>query len=68
MALRGIEWVEVAFPEVNTLVHANVNVPEEVWSHALKAKFRKHGTNPCNPHLLLSPKREEVAHNRRAAL
>jgi hypothetical protein len=31
------------------LVH--VNVPEEVWSHALKAKFRKHGTNPCKQKL-----------------
>jgi hypothetical protein len=32
-------------------VHVNVNVPEEVWSHALKAKFRKHGTNPCKQKL-----------------
>ena len=37
----------MAFPDVNMLVHVNVNVPEEEWSHALKAKFRKHGTNPC---------------------
>jgi hypothetical protein len=44
-AYRGIEWVELAFPDVNMLVHVNVNVPEEVWSHALKAKFRKHGTD-----------------------
>jgi len=50
-ALRGIEWVELAFPDVNMLVHVNVNVPEEVWSHALKAKFRKHGTNPCKQEL-----------------
>jgi hypothetical protein len=34
-------------------VHMNVNVPvpEEVWSHTLKAKFRKHGTNPCKQKL-----------------
>ena len=51
LALRGIEWVELAFPDVNMLVHVNVNVPEEVWSHALKAKFRKHGTNPCKQEL-----------------
>ena len=37
----------MAFPHV----HVNVNVPEEVWSHALKAKFRKHGTNPCKQKL-----------------
>jgi hypothetical protein len=37
----------MAYPDVNMLVHVNVNVPEEEWSHALKAKFRKHGTNPC---------------------
>ena len=24
----------------------NVKVPEKVWSHALKAEFRKHGANP----------------------
>ena len=36
-ALRGIEWGELGFPDVNILVHVNVNVPEEVWSHALKA-------------------------------
>ncbi|MEY4702054.1 MAG: hypothetical protein RL326_2241 [Pseudomonadota bacterium] len=48
MALRGIEWVELAFPDVNMLVRVNVNVPEEVWSHALKAKFRKH---PCKQKL-----------------
>ena len=46
-ALRGIEWVTLVFPDVNMLVHVNVNVPEKVWSHALKAKFRKHGANPC---------------------
>ena len=51
MALRGIEWGELAFPDVNMHVHVNVNVPEEVWSHALKAKFRKHGTNPCKQKL-----------------
>ncbi len=39
-ALRGIEWVTLMFPDVNMLVHANVNVPEKVWSHALEAKFR----------------------------
>ena len=33
------------------LVHVNVNVPEEEWSHALKAKFGKHGTNPCKQKL-----------------
>ncbi len=32
-------------------VHMNVNVPEEVGSHTLKAKFRKHGTNPCKQKL-----------------
>ena len=32
-------------------VHVNVNVPEEEWSYALKAKFRKHGTNPCKQKL-----------------
>ena len=26
-------------------IYLHVNVPEEVWSHAVKAKFRKHGTN-----------------------
>ena len=36
---------------MNVLVHVNVNVPEEEWSHALKAKFRKHGTNPCKQKL-----------------
>ena len=41
----------MAYPDVNMLVHVNVNVPEEVWSHALKAKFRKHGTNPCKQKL-----------------
>ena len=50
-ALRGIEWVELAFPDVNMHVHVNVIVPEEVWSHALKAKLRKHGTNPCKQKL-----------------
>ena len=39
------------FPDVNMLVHVNVNVPEKEWSHALKAKFRKHGTNPCKQKL-----------------
>jgi hypothetical protein len=29
----------VAFPDVNMLVHVNVKVPEEVWSHALKSKL-----------------------------
>ena len=38
LALRGIEWVELAFPDVNMHVHVNVVVPEEVWSHALKGK------------------------------
>jgi hypothetical protein len=33
------------------LVHVNVNVPEKEWSHALKAKLRKHGTNPCKQNL-----------------
>ena len=51
MALRGIEWVELAYPDVNMLVHVNVNVPEEERSQALKAKFRKHGTNPCKQKL-----------------
>jgi len=32
-------------------VHVNVVVPEEVWSHAPKAKFRKHGTDPCKQKL-----------------
>ncbi len=41
----------MAFPDVNILVHVNVNVPEEVWSHALKAKIRKHGSNPCKEKL-----------------
>ena len=46
MALRGIEWLELAFPDVNMHVHMNVNVPvpEEVWSHTLKAKFRGSST------------------------
>jgi hypothetical protein len=39
----------LAFPDVN--MHVHVNVPEEVRSHALKAKFRKHGTNPCKQKL-----------------
>jgi hypothetical protein len=43
LALRGIELVKVVFPDVN--------VPEKEWSHALKAKFRKHGTNPCKQNL-----------------
>jgi hypothetical protein len=33
------------------LEHVNVTVPEKVWSHALKAEFRKHGTNPCKQKL-----------------
>jgi hypothetical protein len=37
-ALRGIEWVKLVFADVNMVVHGNVNVPEKVWSHALKAK------------------------------
>ncbi len=41
----------MAFPDVNLLAHVNVNVPEEVWSHALKAKLRKHGTDPCKQKL-----------------
>ena len=57
-ALRGIEWVELAFPDVNMHVHMNVNVnvpvPEEVWSHTLKAKFRKHTSTFC-----------DVEHNRK---
>jgi hypothetical protein len=51
VALRGIEWVKLVFPDVNMRVHVNVNVPEKEWSHALKAKFRKHGTNPCKQKL-----------------
>jgi len=51
MALRRIEWVRLVSPDVNMLVHVNVNVPEKGWSHALKAKFRKHGTNPCEQKL-----------------
>jgi len=35
-ALGGIEWRELAFPDVN--MHVHVNVPEEVWSYALKGK------------------------------
>jgi hypothetical protein len=38
MALRGIEWARLVYPDVNMLVHVKVNVPEKVWSHALKAK------------------------------
>ena len=53
LALSGIEWRELAFPDVNMHmhVHVNVNVPEAVWSYALMAKFRKHGTNPCQQKL-----------------
>ena len=29
-ALRGIEWINLVFPDVNMLVHVNVNVPEKV--------------------------------------
>ena len=50
-ALREIEWVRLVSPDVNMLVHVNVNVPEKVGSHALKANFRKHGTNPCEQKL-----------------
>ncbi len=35
VALRGIEWVELAFPDVNMHVHMNVNVPENINSRAL---------------------------------
>ena len=28
--LRGIEWINLVFPDVNMLVHVNVNVPEKV--------------------------------------
>ncbi len=51
MALRGIEWVKLVFPDMNILVHVTVHAPEKVWSHALKAKFRKYGTNPCKQKL-----------------
>ena len=56
MALRGIEWVKLVFPEVNMLVCVNMNVPEKEWLHALKAKYTKHctnqcGTNPCKQKL-----------------
>ena len=30
LALRGIEWVKLVFPDVNVLVNVNVNVPEKV--------------------------------------
>jgi hypothetical protein len=42
MAHRGMEWVELAFPDVNMHVHMNVNVPvpEEVWSHTLELSGR----------------------------
>ncbi len=43
--------VELAFSEVSMNVQVNVKVPKEVWSHAVKAKFRKHGTNPCKQKL-----------------
>jgi hypothetical protein len=33
------------------LVHVNVTIAKKVWSHALKAEFRKHGTNPCKQKL-----------------
>jgi hypothetical protein len=39
LALRRIEWENVVFPDVNMLVHVNVNVPEKRWSHALKASL-----------------------------
>jgi hypothetical protein len=47
MALRGIEWAKL----VNMLMQVNVNAPEKESLHALKAKFRKHGTNPCKQKL-----------------
>ncbi len=37
--------------DVNMLVHVPTTVPEKVRSHALKAEFRKHGTNPCKQKL-----------------
>jgi hypothetical protein len=51
LGLRGIEWVELAFSDVSIARARKLNVPEEVWSHALKAKFRKPGTNPCKQKL-----------------
>ena len=50
-AHRVFEWVKLVFPDVNVLVLVNVNVPEKVWSHSLKAKFRKHCTNPSKQKL-----------------
>ena len=37
-APRGNERVVSVFPDVN--------VPDKVWAHPLKARLRKHGTNP----------------------
>jgi hypothetical protein len=51
LAHRVFEWVKLVFPDVNVLVLVNVNVPEKVWSHSLKAKFRKHCTNPSKQKL-----------------
>ena len=49
VAHRVFECVKLVFSDVNVL--ANVNVPEKVWSHSLKVKFRKHGTNPSKQKL-----------------
>jgi hypothetical protein len=51
MALREIERVKLVLADVKMFVHVNLNVPEKVCSHALKAEFRKHGPNPCKQKL-----------------